>query len=227
MPAKADRGEGRRQRFHFQGHCYPNLPKSPAEAIEAVYTFPLPNDAAVDDMSIIIGDRIIRGRIMERQKAKETYDAAKQQGKTAALLEQQRPNVFTQFVANITPNAEIKVTISYVETLRYTDDAYEFTFPMTIGKRYMPSTVTPEEAEKLLSPSAARPGHTISMEINVEAGVPVTGVSSLSHEIDAQSLFREPVYRKAKRRRHYPESRFHPAVQNRRLADRRRGHCPS
>lgn len=158
------------------------------EAIEAIYTFPLPNDAAVDDMSIVIGSRVIRGRILERQKAKETYEKAKQEGKTAALLEQQRPNVFTQFVANITPNAEIKVTISYVETLRYNDDSYEFTFPMTIGKRYMPATMTPEEKEKITVPTADRPGHTIAMEINIEAGVPVTGVSSVSHEIDTDSF---------------------------------------
>src|SRR5215211_3556562 len=85
-----------------------------AEKIEAVYAFPLPNDAAVDDMTIQIGDRFIRSKIMESQKAQAIYEQARKEGKTAALLEQQRPNIFMQSVANITPNAEVKVIISYV-----------------------------------------------------------------------------------------------------------------
>lgn len=153
-------------------------------AIEAIYTFPLPNDAAVDDMTIQIGERLVRGRILERQRAKETYEKAKAEGKMAALLEQQRPNVFTQFVANITPNAEIKVMISYVETLRYADDTYEFTFPMTIGKRYMPLDTEPDDAARISTPSETRPGHTIALEINVDSGVPVTAFESTTHEIE-------------------------------------------
>ena len=104
------------------------------------------NDAAVDAMTILIGERIVKGKIMERQKALETYEQAKKGGKVAALLEQQRPNIFTQAVANITPNAEIKVTISFVETLKYADDTYEFRFPMTIGERYLSSSVNSDDA---------------------------------------------------------------------------------
>jgi Ca-activated chloride channel family protein len=158
------------------------------ESIEAVYTFPLPNDAAVDDMTITVGERVIKGRIMERKQAQQAYEKAKQEGKVAALLEQQRPNVFTQSVANITPGAEIKVIISYVETLKYADDAYEFRFPMTIAQRYISSTVEPEDAAKISPASKARPGHTIALEVEIDAGVSVENVASGTHEIEARQF---------------------------------------
>ncbi len=153
------------------------------EAIEAVYTFPLPNDAAVDDMTITVGERVVKGRIMERKLAQEVYEKAKQEGKVAALLMQQRPNIFTQAVANITPGAEIKVVISYVETLKYADDGYEFRFPMTIAQRYIPSTVEPEDAARISPESMARPGHTISLEMEIDAGVSIENIASNTHEI--------------------------------------------
>jgi Ca-activated chloride channel family protein len=158
------------------------------EKIEAVYTFPLPNDAAVDDMTINIGDRIVKGKIMERKKAQETYEQAKKEGKVTALLEQQRPNIFTQSVANITPDAEIKVVISYVETLKYADDTYEFMFPMTIGERYLPASVNAEDAAKISPESKERPGHTISMEVNLDAGVSIENVASTTHQIEARQF---------------------------------------
>ncbi|HEU4934378.1 MAG TPA: VIT domain-containing protein, partial [Pyrinomonadaceae bacterium] len=73
------------------------------EKIEAVYTFPLPQNAAVDDMTMIVGERTIRGKILPREEAKAVYDAAKSSGKVASLLDQERPNIFTQSVANILP----------------------------------------------------------------------------------------------------------------------------
>ncbi len=158
------------------------------EKIEAVYTFPLPNDAAVDDMTIQIGERLIKGKIMERQKAQAIYDAAKQQGKVAALLEQQRPNIFTQAVSNITPNAEIKVIISYVETLKYADDTYEFMFPMTIGERYIPSSVGEQDAAKISPTSKTRPGHTVSLEVKLDAGVSLENLSSNTHLVETQQF---------------------------------------
>ncbi len=158
------------------------------ETIEAIYAFPLPNDAVVDDMTIQIGSRIVKGKIMEREQAQKTYETAKQEGKVAALLDQQRPNLFTQSVANITPNAEIKVIISYVETLKYSDDTYEFTFPMTVGERYILSSVLPEDAAKISPNSKTRPGHTVSLEINLEAGVPIQDISSITHEIESQQF---------------------------------------
>jgi Ca-activated chloride channel homolog len=158
------------------------------EKIEAVYTFPLPNDAAVDDLTIEVGGRLVKGRIMERRQAQQTYDAAKKQGRTAALLTEERPNIFTQAVANITPGAEIKVVITYVETLKYADDTYEFRFPMTIGERYLPSSVSAKDAARISPKSKKRPGHTVSLAIELDAGVSVENLASTTHAIESQPL---------------------------------------
>lgn len=154
-----------------------------AEPIEAVYVFPLGASGAVDRMTMTIGERIINGRIMRREIARQTYETAKQQGRAASLLDQERPNIFTQSVANIMPGETIIVEISYVETLKYEEGAYEFVFPMTIGKRYIPASVA--DGDKI-SPTAdsMRNGSDISIEVNLNAGVPVESIRSSSHEID-------------------------------------------
>src|SRR5262245_51899914 len=85
--------------------------------VEAVYTFPLPEDSAVDRMTMTIGDRVIRGAILRREEARALYDAARDAGKTASLLDQERPNIFTQSVANLMPRVPVAVTISYVHLL--------------------------------------------------------------------------------------------------------------
>jgi len=112
------------------------------EKIEAVYTFPLPQNAAVDDMTMLVGDRTVRGKILRREEAQAVYEAAKSSGQTASLLNQERPNIFTQSVANILPGEQIKISISYVETLKYEDGSYEFVFPMVVGPRYIPGHAT-------------------------------------------------------------------------------------
>jgi len=173
------------------------------EKIEAVYTFPLPQDAAVDDMTMTIGDRTIRGKILPREEAQAVYDAAKSSGKTASLLDQERPNIFTQSVANILPGDQIKITISYVETLKYEDGAYEFVFPMVVGPRYIPgeqqiskrgngfasdtdqvpdaSRITPK-----MAPPGLRSGHDISLDIQIDAGLIVDRIDSKSHPVDIE-----------------------------------------
>lgn len=159
------------------------------EPIEAVYTFPLPQNAAVDRMTMNIGERVIRGKIMKREEARQVYEAAKAQGKTASLLDQERPNIFTQAVANILPNEKIVIEISYVETLKYEAGVYEFVFPMVVGPRYIPSSVSAAEARKISPPTAKeRAGHDISIEVNLDAGVPVEAIRSGSHEIATQNL---------------------------------------
>jgi len=160
-----------------------------AEPIEAVYTFPLSQMAAVDDMTMLIGDRRISGKIMRREDARKVYEAAKNEGKTASLLDQERPNIFTQAVANILPNEKITIEISYVETLKFDDGSYEFVFPMTVAPRYVPDSVDEEDAEKISPPVApARAGHDISIEVNLNAGVPVEEIRSNSHEIQSLNL---------------------------------------
>lgn len=157
------------------------------EAIEAVYTFPLSQNGAVDDMTMTVGTRTIRAAIMKREEARRVYESAKEEGRSAALLDQERPNIFTQSVANIMPGEKIVVEISYVETLKYEDGAYEFVFPMTVGPRYSPGSV--RDAAKIKPKYAKeRPGHDISMEVNLNAGVPVQEIRSTSHEIKQTNL---------------------------------------
>ena len=115
------------------------------------------------------------------------YDNAKQLGKVASLLDQERPNIFTQQVANILPGQQIRVTISYVETLKYEDGSYEWSFPMVVAPRYHPagdvSVPSPPRP-----PDGMRVSHDVSLEIKLDAGVPIAGVNSTTHEIEVQQL---------------------------------------
>lgn len=174
------------------------------ERIEAVYTFPLPASAAVDDMTMVVGDRTVRGKILRREEAQAVYDAAKQGGQVASLLNQERPNIFTQSVANILPGEQIKITISYVETLKYEDGSYEFSFPMVVGPRYMPGNATGQKGSgyspdttqvpdaSRISPrpvaDGMRAGHDVSLDIMLDAGVPIDDIKGKSHEVDFERL---------------------------------------
>jgi Ca-activated chloride channel family protein len=110
------------------------------EPIEAVYTFPLPHDAAVNETTIHVGERVIRSVIKRREEARAEYERARSAGKLAALLDQERPNIFTQNIANILPGQRVDVTIRYLGTLRYADDGCKFVFPMVVGPRYIPGS---------------------------------------------------------------------------------------
>lgn len=170
------------------------------EKIEAVYIFPLPNRAAVDNMVMKIGTRTIKGDIKKREEARKIYEDAKRQGHVASLLEQERPNIFTQSVANIMPGENIDIEISYVEYLNYQDGLYEFVFPMVVGPRYIPGkpsgqaqgTGWAEDTSKVpdasritpqVTPKGTRAGHDISVKVTVDAGVPVSKVRSVLHKV--------------------------------------------
>ena len=103
-----------------------------------MYVFPLPQNAAVNEFVMTIGDRHIRGIIREREEAEQIYAEARQQGYVASLLTQERPNIFTQSVANIEPGKQIDIDINYFHTLAYDDGGYEFVFPMVVGPRFNP-----------------------------------------------------------------------------------------
>lgn len=108
------------------------------DKIEAVYTFPLSHRAAVDRMTMTVGDRVTVGEVHESTIARAIYQAARERGYVASLLEQERPNIFTQSVANIESGAEVDIEISYVELLEQKDGEYSFAFPMVVGPRYIP-----------------------------------------------------------------------------------------
>ena len=174
------------------------------EKIEAIYLFPLPQRSAVDQLTMEVGGRVIRGEIKRREEAQQLFARARTEGRVAALLDQERPNLFTQAVTNIPPGATVKVTISYLENLFYEDGAYEFTFPMTVGPRYLSGQAKPSDgsngeqqaaartdqvpdAARLTAPqlpAGMRPGHDISIEVAIDTGVPLEQIQSELHEIE-------------------------------------------
>jgi Ca-activated chloride channel family protein len=109
---------------------------------EAVYAFPLPEDAAVDRLRMTVGQRVIEGEIKERKVAEQVYEQAKSEGKKASLLSQERPNLFTVSMANIGSGEEVVVTIDYQQNVDYRDGAFRLRFPTTIGPRYIPGQQT-------------------------------------------------------------------------------------
>lgn len=157
------------------------------EKIEAVYTFPLPPDSAVDDMTMLVGDRTIRGLIKPRDEARKLYEDARRAGHIAGLLDQERPNIFTQAVANILPGAKVKIQIGYVETVPYEAGAYSFNFPMVVAPRYIPRRV-PDRARitPSVTPEGTRAGHDISVEVSVDAGVPIDALESKTHDVTVE-----------------------------------------
>ncbi|HEX3477011.1 MAG TPA: VIT and VWA domain-containing protein, partial [Kofleriaceae bacterium] len=155
--------------------------------IEAVYLFPLPTGAAVSALQITSGDRVIEGIIQERRQATRTYEAARAQGQIAALLTQERPNLFTQSVANLEPNAAIDVTLHYVQRLSYDGGGYEVVFPMVAGPRYMPAAAAgkldPAAVQPAVLPAGVRSSHDIGLAVELDAGVPLGDIASSSHRI--------------------------------------------
>lgn len=152
-----------------------------AEAIEAVYTFPLPENSAVRDMEIVIGDRTIKAEIMKREQARRTYEQARARGNTAALLEQERTNIFTQSVANIAPGEDIDVVVRYVQDLSYDAGEYEFVFPMVVGPRYTAGSVDADRITPSVVGKGTRSGHDISVEVVVDAGMAIRDVVVPTH----------------------------------------------
>lgn len=169
------------------------------DKIEAIYTFPLSESGAVDSMTMKVGNRTIKGSIKKREEAKQIYEQAKAQGHVASLLDQERTNIFTQSVANIEPGANIDITITYVELLKYDAGKFSYTFPTVVGPRFIPGdatgkdgtgwapdTTTVPDASKItppVTPANTRAGHDISIDVDVDAGVPIQNISSKLHEI--------------------------------------------
>ncbi|MEQ8188028.1 MAG: VIT domain-containing protein [Candidatus Eremiobacterota bacterium] len=149
--------------------------------IEAIYVFPLPHESAVNDLEIKIDKRIIKAEVKEREEARKTYEEARDEGKKAGLLEQERPNIFTMSVANIEPGQEIYVTLTYHETLKYEDGEYEFVFPMTITPRYTGDGETVSDADKISPPVSETSQREVNIFVNLNTGFPLGEVKSPTH----------------------------------------------
>ncbi len=111
------------------------------EWVEATYVYPLPDGGAVDTLKMVIGDRVVVGNIKERQQARVIFEEAKRNGQKAALTEQQRPNIFTNAVANIGPGETVLVQIEYQEPVHQSGDQFSLRIPMVVGPRYNPAPV--------------------------------------------------------------------------------------
>ena len=109
-----------------------------ANFVEGVYAFPLPPGAGIRKLEMVIGERRIVGRIREKFEARKVFEQARRAGKKASLVEQQRPNLFTNRVANIGPGEEVTVKMEYVQQVDFDTDTFSLRFPMTITPRYMP-----------------------------------------------------------------------------------------
>jgi len=169
------------------------------EWVEGVYVFPLPEDSAVDHLTMHIGDRVLEGQIKERQEAKQIYEQAKKEGKKASLIEQQRPNIFTTSVANIPPGESITIAIEYQQAVMLDNDVFSIRFPMVVGKRYVPgrAVTTPidslgwapdtdqvRDASKVTPPSDPYVDRPISIAINLKPGFEPDFVSSSYHGVN-------------------------------------------
>jgi len=196
-----------RQTFHNPGYRW----------AEGIYVFPLPEQAAVDHLRMVIGERIIEGQIKERVQAQKTYQQAKQAGQRASLVEQERSNIFTNSLANIAPGESISVEIEYQQTVRYSDGAFRLRFPMVVAPRYIPgkalgveeqitafagtgwaqATTRIADAARITPPVRhpdQAPLNPVTLDIRLNAGMPLAEVTSTYHPI-SQDVGAEGHYR--------------------------------
>lgn len=150
-------------------------------SIDADYTFPLPDRAAVDTMELRVGNRTIVAEVREKQQARAEFEQAKSEGKRASLVEQQRPNLFSTRVANIAAHQAVSVRLEYREELRATAGLYGLTFPMTYTSRYSPQSVESWLGGSVAAGTVSCP--TVDVAITIDAGTALAAVESSSHSL--------------------------------------------
>ena len=163
-----------RQTYHNEG----------GQPLEAIYTFPASARAAVYGMQMKIGERTITAEIREREAAREEYEEAREEGKSASLLEQERPNVFQMNVANILPEDTIEVELRYTELLVPTGGIYEFVYPTVVGPRYSSQTAEDGFVETPYFHEGEPPGYTFDIGVHLVAGLPLQEVTCRSHQVE-------------------------------------------
>ena len=165
---------------------YTNEGKKP---LEAIYVFPASTRAAVYAMKMTIGKRVIEAKIKKRDEARRDYEQARDQGRSASLLEQQRPSVFQMNVANIMPGDEIRVEMRYTELIVPTDRVYEFVYPSVVGPRYSnqkAETSIPSE-HWVLNPylrEGEAPTQPFGIAVDISAGLPIRELACPSHKVN-------------------------------------------
>lgn len=159
------------------------------QAIEAIYVFPASTRAAVHGMKMTIGERTIIAKIQEKEKARQEYEQAKQEGKSASLLEQQRPNVFQMNVANIMPGDNIQVELRYTELLIPSEGIYEFVYPSVVGPRYSnQSEDNASSTEKWIKNpylhEGKKPPYEFAITTKITASLPIQEIFCSSHKVN-------------------------------------------
>ena len=155
---------------------------------EAMYAFPLPEDAAVDTLRMTVGQRVIEGEIKERKQAEQIYDQAKSEGKKASLLSQERPNIFTIAISTIAAGEEVTVSIEYQQSVEYKDGAFRLRFPMTVAPRYLPPLIpalSPLGGERVLE---ERVRGRVHLTVDLDSGFSLRRVDSSYHEVKTTAL---------------------------------------
>jgi len=157
--------------------------------LHARYVFPASTRAAVHGMRLTVGGRTVEAKIQERQQARATYERAKAEGKSASLLEQERPNVFTMEVANVLPGDVVKVELRYTELLVPTDGVYELVYPTVVLPRYSnaPAALAPEHDGWVKSPylpEGEGPSSTFGWKARLTSGLTIQEVAVPSHAVD-------------------------------------------
>ncbi|MET0668072.1 MAG: marine proteobacterial sortase target protein [Methyloceanibacter sp.] len=177
--------------------------ENPSERwLEGIYVFPLPEQSAVDALRMEIGSRVIDGEIKPREEAKELYEAAKDAGYKASLVEQERPNIFTNSVANIGPKETVTIRIEYQETVKQDAGVYSLRFPLVVAPRYIPDprnvklvtndgkyVVTDPVPDRdritppVLDPDKAPKVNPVSIKVTLNAGFGLGDIRSAFHDI--------------------------------------------
>ncbi len=150
--------------------------------LEAIYVFPASTRAAVYSMTMTIGERTIEAEIKEKEEARAEYEQAKSEGRSASLLEQDRPNVFTMNVANILPEDEIIVELRYTELLVPSESIYEFAYPTVVGPRYSNEESAEEFNANPYTEEGEAPLYDFDISVEINGGVPLQNVEVTTHK---------------------------------------------
>lgn len=167
---------------------YANEGTSP---INACYVFPASTQVTVHGMQMQIGNQLITAKIKEKEEAEEEFEEAKEEGKSASLLSEERPNVFSMNVANIMPGDNVSIDLHYTELIMPTDGTYQFVYPTVTGPRYVGPIIddsgTREEwvATPYL-PEGTKAKDKYDIRVNITSAVPITELTSSSHKIAVQ-----------------------------------------
>jgi Ca-activated chloride channel homolog len=157
--------------------------------INASYVFPASTRAAVYGMRMRIGDDVIVAKIKQREQAKEEFETAKKEGKSASLLEQDRPNVFSMSLANLMPQEQVEIELRYTELLVPTDGVYEVVYPTVVGPRYSSQAEATAKSKFVKSPyfhEGEKPSSELHINAKISAGLPIQELACTSHQIVPQ-----------------------------------------